>query len=214
MLKSIAGQIEMSLGQPEIEFLSTEYFGVAQTGRRSIPGLKVFFYGNETSPPTFQSGQKNSDLFGQALKLIWPSWVYIDAPGDELSFTGNTEVLTSYTMGVYMYMADCDFLIWTLLISHNIGDIAFDSIPNNVRMSLFRVSASMNTLLLYKIDENGNFMQSLLPSISGQGWHHWAFVYNDVSKILTAYADGTYFSSVANFTKACCGSGAYVLASF
>ena len=71
--------------QHEIEFLATDKFQITQTGSRILNGLQVSWKG---TAGTYESGQKKSDLFGEAIQTAGSSSLYIDVSDDSLSFTG------------------------------------------------------------------------------------------------------------------------------
>ncbi len=64
--------------QPDLEFIETKAFGFKQTGSRSIPGLNVTFSGTGPDFPTFNSYQRNSELFGDALSRGENSYVFFE----------------------------------------------------------------------------------------------------------------------------------------
>ncbi len=109
-------------------------FGFIPTGSRPLPGLTVYFYWSP--PPTFNSGRVLSPLFGQALKRENGNWVYLDVPGDELSFTGNSNTLSSFTIGAYFYNPDCvdQQHAIAVLVDHSYGNQTWSSNYNNWRL--------------------------------------------------------------------------------
>ena len=122
--------------RPIIEFLATDKFCNIQTGSRELPGLVVNFYGDPV--PTLQSGRVLSSLFGQALKNYDSGWVYLDLPGGELSFLGSTSTLSSFTVGLYLYMPESFSQdIPTAIVPHSMGDIELNTVEVKARIDLY-----------------------------------------------------------------------------
>ena len=176
--------------QPDLEFLATDIFGIMQTGKRVISGLSVKF--SNTPVPTFESGQQLSSLFGQALYTNSPGYVYIDADGQDLQFSGNTSAVTSFTVGCYMYGPHTIYetygqVVWGEIIMHYFADTT--DVP------YFRVmphKSATEVCMGYNIgpDTFGYSTSYVLSSAQQTSWIHLAFTYEASTGILSTYVDG------------------------
>ena len=168
-----------TLPQPEIELLATDLFQFTQTGSRSMSPLTVKFQGSPV--PSYQPSYVNSELFGAPIKTGGGGWIYIDAPGNELSFTGSSTTLTSFTLGVYYYMGSAGSVTWSIITQHNLatGDYwtAYGRItvhvPDTVNIQLSHMTSSAAVV-------NG----PTVPSIK-TGWVHWTFAYEQSTTIIS-----------------------------
>ena len=197
-----------TLEQPAIEFLATDLFGIVQTGSRIIPTLKVYFYGSPL--PSFQSGKNLSALFGQALVSQDTGWVYLDSAGDELSFSGNTATLTSFTMGVYVYNENTNADLLLAIVPHNNGNNDPLSSYTNVRVFTMAQFGSQNWRF-YQTNSGGTSAQGLIAcSAVTLGWHHFVYVYDAATNQLKTFMDGNLCTTLTIWSSSCCSTGAYV----
>ena len=195
-----------SLEQPTIEFLATDVFGIVQTGSRPMPGLVAHYYGSPQ--PTFQSNFQLSPLFGQALLEDGNGWVYLDMPGDELSFSGSDTTITSFTMGCYVLVSETFGDILTVIVPHEFGDSEISS-HSNYRFYIYVDPSSKVATLLQSnsIGTQNSWANCVVSSM--QGWLHIAFVYDQSTSILKTYMDGKLACSATMQTQSCCSNGAY-----
>ena len=178
-----------SLEQPQIEFLMTDKFGIAHTGKRTIPGLTVDFRG--TQKPTFQSNRTLSTFFGQALYALMPNYVYIDAPGEELQFTGNSTVVTSFTLGTYIYYPSTDNIYVTDVVIHQYAGQLTDW--NYYRLMPHAENGQSGVQMLSTNVGGSSYTLCNLRILSAQeksGWVHVTYTFDENSKNLKTYVDG------------------------
>ena len=191
--------------RPIIEFLATDKFGIVQTGSRALPGLVVNYYGNPVA--TLQSGRVLSSLFGQALKILDSGWVYIDVPGDELSFSGSTTTLGSFTFGMYIYRPESlhqDMM--GAVVAHNVGDV---DMYTSLR---FAVPSNSGILQINQVNSAGTVIGTPAMSTPNTNWHHVAYSYEASTKQLNGYMDGTRLQSITLADGTGFGNaGAYLL---
>ena len=193
--------------QPTIEFLATDVFGIVQTGSRPMPGLVAHYYGSPQ--PTFQSNFQLSPLFGQALREDGNGWVYLDVPGDELSFSGSGTTITSFTMGCYVLVSETVGDILAVIVPHAFGDNDMLASYSTYRFYIYFNTPSKDASWIQSNSiGTGNSWASCVVS-SMQGWLHIAFVYDQSTSILKTYMDGKLACSVTIQNAACCSNGAY-----
>ena len=171
--------------QPDIEFLVTDKYGIVQTGKRAISGMDVYFRG--TDLPTYKSNAVRSALYGQALQMKPYSYVYLDASGTGLRFTGSSSTVTSFTVGTYVYLPGTNGVIWSDVITHRYTGADWEELrlrplvdpPTYIRMSYSEDSTSYITMWAASI-----------PESKRSGWVHVTFTYDATSGALSTYLDG------------------------
>ncbi len=197
----------ISLEQPEIEFLTTDKFGIVQTGKRPIPGMMVDFRGSQI--PTFQSNKVNSVLFGQALTSQGPNYVYIDAPGTSLQFTGNMAALDSFTVGTFVYLPQTLNIYFAEIVIHGYSGEQ----PDNYYFRLMpHVSSSDGLIKMFSQNPTGDpgYTQmngAYVPAEKLTGWVHLAFSFDASSRLLKTYFDGQQVQSQTLSTWLSSGTG-------
>ena len=190
--------------QPEIEFLATDKFGFVQTGSRTLLNLSATSMGNGH---TFQSNRTKSTLFGQALKTQQYGCVYLDVADDSLSFTGNNNTVTAFTVGAYLWgegAAVLNDMTWTAIVPHGFS-AAGDMYPQFTlwRMSLYCVSQNdFAYILTTNPAGTGTNIVSGNNLITGDvlksGWFHLAFTYDPLENGGTIRA---YYNGQLNVTR-------------
>ena len=166
--------------QPEIEFIATEKFRITQTGNRLLQGLRASWI---KKAGTFQSGKKNSELFGEAVQPAYFGSLYIDVSDDSLSFTGRTTILWAFTMGAYFWGPASNNVAWFIVVPHSANftcDLLDDGTNWRVAMGLVHETADYASLAFSTsvADVNlGKFEFSIPTELRG-GWIHLAFTYN------------------------------------
>ena len=180
-----------------------------QTGGKAISGLNVSFRG--TPRPTFQSNIIKSELFGQALYMQSPGYVYVDSAGTEFTFTGTAKALASFTVGVYVYAQVSRNAIWMQVLNH-----AFTKVPpysdSDFRVQLHGISdgsGMLNTV----VDATGLGHVDGSRSFSGQvenGWVHVTTAYNANTGAIKLHFNGEAGVLVGTFTQSNGLTGAYV----
>ena len=197
------GGVSSSLERPVIEFLATDLYEFIPTGSRQLPGLTVKYYGD--SHPKFQSGRVLSNLFGQALRTRWhQDWVHIDVPGDELSFTGRTNILGSFTVGIYLYAPDYDYyrgVLLAVLSNHAMPQDGY-YIPSydEWRIAISIYQATIELYQKFKGRYDWDWDDSGVP-MDVSSWQHVAVTYDAPSAIIKFYFDGIVVSSRTNSRK-------------
>ena len=201
--------------QPEIEFLATYKFGITQTGSRLLNDLKVSWKGNGEG--TYQSGEKNSDLFGEAVQAAYDGSLYIDVSDDSLSFTGNSTTLEAFTMGAYFWGPAKNNLAWWLIVPHKAlftRELYEDRTKWRLAMFIFQntaESASLTYITNAGVPDVGNFMFTI-PTELRAGWIHLAHSYNqnESGGTLRSYVNGNLVLTRSNRALKVYGSqGAY-----
>ena len=198
----------MTIEQPAIEFLSTNLFGMAPTGSRSLPGLNVNFYGSPL--PTLQSGYVQSPLFGQALQTVSPGWVFIDVTGDELAFSGLTGSLTSFTMSTYVYTTGAGHLLWSQSVPHGLSATTDLLTPlTNIRIWM---AEDGSTSYFGGTNAAGSSFNHHACGSSPSGWMHFAVTYEASNGLIKFYKNGILSYNAAFWTnETCCANGGYAL---
>ena len=166
--------------QPEIEFLATDKFAITQTGSRLLNGLQVSWKG---SNGTFQSGKKNSELFGNAVQPAAEGSLYIDVSDDSLSFTGTNTTLGAFTMGAYFWGPAKNNIAWFIMVPHQAqfkSDFYFDT--EKWRLAMFIQEDTAHRASLAYITNAAainwaNFMFTI-RTVLRSGWFHVAHTYN------------------------------------
>ncbi len=198
---------DRAVDQPALEFLTSEFFGIIQTGKKAIPGLKVFKYGNGTILGDFNSTPINSALFGQALKIPRPAIIYVDSDGDELAFTGTTNSLNSFTVGFFSHVSVSDGVQIGLVANHNFGNGDIRESPADFRM-LFGIDGTASQIFLVYSDGVSETVISNLGNISA-GWQHIAFTFDNKTSTFKTFYNGALTASRTIPSSICCSGGSY-----
>ncbi len=159
----------------------SEKFQFIPTGKRQLTGLQATWKGSNGS---FQSGQVQSQLFGQALQVPTGSSLYFDVTDDSLSFTGTSSVVSSFTMGAFFWGPNLNNKVWFLIVPHNAAftsDLYQDFM--NWRLALFLYQDTAHEASLAFTNEAGNAADYLtlifaVPTELRNGWIHLAISYN------------------------------------
>lgn len=192
-----------SLESPAIEILATNLFGIVHTGRRLIPNLQVTTFGT----PNLNS-YEHSKLFGKSIYGTSKNWVLVDSPGDELSFTGNTSTLTSFTMGAFIQTQYSGGNIWNVITIHSMPETGIES--GGFRVTLYESGGYLGFREYYI--SSGNILKELIKTPTYlHGWHHVAVVYNAASRHLYLYRNGAFILNTTLNTEACCSNGGYLI---
>ena len=190
---------------PGIEFLTTEHFGIQQSGISVISGLLVYY--RSGMPQAFQSNAVKSALFGQALYLKSPSYVYVDSAGTEFTFAGTSKTLTPFTVGVYVYLQSGNTRIWSQVISHGFAG-ATPFAHNNFRIQLH---ANGSGMFVRVTKSNGNGYNDYLRTFQAgdvqNGWVHVTVTFS--SSIMKVHFNGGAGVQVATITQSYGTTGAY-----
>ena len=166
----------------------TEIFGIVQTGKRAIPGLKVEYRGNEST--TYQSNETRSLLFGQGLYTRPPDYVYLDADGSGLQFTGSTARVTSFTVGIYVYAPRSNDMLWGEVVVHQYSPQPLDWPDFRIMPSL---SANKSKVVTISSDITVLYKNSIsIPAAKVFGWVHITHTYEQTTGVLTTYFDGEF----------------------
>ena len=201
--------------QPEIEFLATNKYQITQTGSRTLIGLQVSWKGGTG---TYQSGQKNGDLFGEAVQVAaTASALYIDVSDDSLSFTGTSNVLGAFTMGAYFWGPASTNIAWFLVVPHAASitsDLLVAATKWRLALYLYQGNAAEAGLSYSTEAATYDFTtyRFTVPEEHRQGWIHLAHTYdpNQGGGTLRSYANGIEYFSQANLAMRVYGSqGAY-----
>ena len=157
---------------------------------------------------TFQSGFSLSPLFGQALKIKAPGFVYIDAPADELSFTDSTATLTSFTIGTYFYIPETTDEGLLVVTQHGLGDIDISAVSiTYVRMIIKPIPSGIQ---FYQTDSVGSSWLGVGSPVACSGWAHYAETYDQSTGTVRYYMNGNLAQTVAiTSSQSCCSTGAY-----
>ena len=86
---------------PVLEFMLTDIFRLQQTGKRITNNLSYNFSG--AAGFDTEINVTNSTVGTQAFYEPANQTIQIDSPGNELSFTGNSTTVTSFTVGYFVY---------------------------------------------------------------------------------------------------------------
>ena len=168
----------------------------------------VNFYGYPVA--TLQSRLVLSSLFGQAVKLFDSGWVYIDVPRDELSFSGSTTTLGSFTVGMFIYRpASLNQVMFCAINMHSIEDT---DLYSNYRFSTTTNPGRVN----FQQQPHDGFTREYPDmKLADTGWKHVVFSYEASRKQLDGYVDGTLLQSSRIKDRNANGNeGAYVSVSF
>ena len=158
--------------------------------------LKVLYRGTPKS--TLESGEIHSALFGQALQTTSPDYVSIDADGTGLQFSGSSNMMDSFTVGVYVNTnpAKTGNIIWSEVVKHNfvyptkLYDAKYYRLMPHVQGISTTLACTNNT---------GQYHYPLpvpIPDDLLNSWVHIAFGYNSSSKILKAYLNGNFAKEI------------------
>ena len=198
------------LEQPLLEFLATDKFGIIQTGKRELIGLKVSFRGNPQ--PKLKSNEVFRPLFGQALKTQSPGFVYIDAEGNGLQFTGSTYKMESFTVGFYVHVSKekTDNIIWSEVVIHGFY-FPYGDYDNYLFRLMPHAEGTAVSLVYNGVGTWGNVLKVSIPEQQQKNWLHVTFTYNSNTRIVKGYLDGIFQqgASVPNW-QANGEEGAYV----
>ncbi len=170
----------------------TDVFGVQNTGKRTIKNLAVNFIGSIAPQFSIPINITNSTIGSKVLTIGGSSKMHLDSPGQELSFTGNSNIVNSFTFGFYLYGPD--FLpdkynyMWKILSDHA-GD-------SYVRIDSFLTFNFKRLHLDYKtISGSYDWYSWDIPESKWFGWFHVAFTYDMQRNNLTGFIDGVPFAS-------------------
>ena len=199
--------------QPEIEFLATDKFAITQTGSRLLNGLQVSWKG---SAGTFQSGKKNSELFGEAVQPAVEGSLYIDVSDDSLSFTGTSTTLGEFTMGAYFWGPARNNLVWFIIVPHQVQFTRDLFSETHCRLVMFIWPDNAHRAsLAYTTNDGerhwGNMFS--IPIELRNGWIHLAHTYNpnESGGTLRSYLNGKLALTRSELAFKVYGSqGAYV----
>ena len=201
--------------QPEIEFLATDKFHITQTGSRNLNGLQASWKG---SNGTYQSGKKNSDLFGEAVQTGSGGALYIDVSDASLSFTGSSTTLAAFTMGAYFWGPAWSNKVWFIMVQHQAqfsSDLFFETTKWRLAMFIMQGTAEDASLAYSTNTAASNFENFLftIPTELRSGWIHLAHKYNpsESAGTLRSYVNGNLFLTRNTLALKVYGSqGAYV----
>ena len=201
--------------QPEIEFLATDKFAITQTGSRVLKGLQVSWKG---TAGTFQSGKKNSELFGEAAQPAIGGSLYIDVSDDSLSFTGRSTLLWAFTMGAYFWGPARNNKVWFIIVPHQAqftGDLWLDSTKWRLAMFILQDLAEEASLAISNTAGYGDHQRFLftIPSELRSGWFHVAYTYNpnESGGTIRSYVNGNLaFTRSSRALRVSGSEGAYV----
>ena len=176
--------------QPEIEFLLTNPYGFAYSGKRNIPGLSVKIVGSPV--PTFQSGKTNSDMFGEALYCDPPGYALIDAPAEELAFSGNSNEVTSFTLAFYYHVPTTVNSVFEEITIHGYTDEYYDWHYFRLFPEVWTDGVTAAICIRYTTPELTTPVTTwaYVPSAKMQGWVHVTFTYDRSSGNFKIYMDG------------------------
>ena len=180
--------------QPEIEFLATDKFQITQTGSRILTGLQVTWKG---AIGTYHSGKKNSEILGEAFQAGAGGALYIDVSDDSLSFTGNSNDLGAFTMGMYFWGPAWNYVALWLMVQHQevfAGDLLFETTKWRLAMFLWQTSAHQGSLT-YSTEAGAYDFTTFLFDVPAElrtGWIHLAYTYdpNQAGGTLRSYVNG------------------------
>ena len=180
--------------QPEIEFLATDKFSITQTGSRVLKGLQ-FSWKHKNG--TFQSGKKNSDLFGEAVQPAYNGSLYIDVSDDSLSFTGWNTMLGPFTLGAYFWGPAKNSATWHIIIHHK-EQFSYYSLNGDsqwrLAMYIWPETAQVAVLIYSSYEHSPNWyrIQFTIPVELRGGWFHLAHTYNPTESggTLRSYLNG------------------------
>ena len=180
--------------QPEIEFLATDKYQITQTGSRILNGLQVSWKG---TAGTYQSGQKNSDLVGEAILIASSSSLYIDASDDSLSFTGSSTTLAAFMMGAYFWGPGLNNVAWYIMVPHDaqfVSDLLNDATKWRLAMYLTENTAERASSTYSTVSATKDWTTHLfyVPTELQAGWIHLAYTYNtsETGGTLRIYVNG------------------------
>ena len=199
------------MAQPEIEILATDKFGIIQTGKRLIPTLSVAMRGSPL--PTLKSNYSLSDLFGEAATVTTPGYIYMDAAGTELQFTGSSNTVSSFTMGTYVYGPKTCETVWSQMVPHGYNGQTDDW--QFMRMYFPYIGCSTyRTIIGYtNTAATGGSLATMGLNVSAEkasGWYHVAYSFDSNTGLLKGFVNGEfiYLENKAGWT-ANGASGAY-----
>jgi len=171
------------LERPTLEFLATSVFGIVQSGSREIPNLKVT--PRSSAKVTLHSKRSRTPLFGEALKTVSPGFVYLDAPADELSFTGATDLLGSFTLSAFFYVPESSEEALVVAVPHGLGDIDVTSAAlTNWRLLLKLLSGQA---AFAQTNSAGGTFSVQNSGVTGDGWTHFAIAYDAAEQKIKHY---------------------------
>ena len=201
--------------QPEIEFLATDKFAITQTGSRVLNGLIVSWKGTAGS---YQSGKKNSDLFGEAVQPSYAGSLYIDVSDNSLSFTGTSTTLGAFTMGAYFWGPASNNIAWYIIVPHQAqftSDLHGVTTKWRLAMFLWQNTAEQASLTYSTSAAASNWENILfpIPTELRSGWIHLAHSYNpnESGGTLRTFVNGNLLYTRTSLDLKVYGSqGAYV----
>ena len=200
----------MTLEQPTLEFLLADKFGIIQTGKRPLQNLTARFVGQATLD--FPIDLPNNELFGQAFSRRDTGYLYIDAAGTGLQFTGSTNQVTSFTVGLYMCVPQTINMIWGEIVHHNYDGYGDVDWAHYRLMPHLQTGGSPAQVAYLSLGSGVQYPLSLdVPLEKRSGWVHVTFTYDATSGALKGYLDGAYLNqaTVSNW-QAAGNNGAYV----
>ena len=198
------------LERPSIEFLATEKFGFMQTGSKVISGLVVNF--RNTPIPTFQSNIIKSELFGQIMYMQSPGYVYVDSAGTEFTFSGASETLTSFTVGMYVYATSSRNAMWIQVSNHGFTKVPPYSV-SDFRIHLHGVwdgSGMLNVVANSNGQGNVEGYRYYGGSDVQNGWVHVMTSFDATTGSMKIHFNGDAGVQIGTFTQSYGLTGAYV----
>ena len=180
------------LETPILEFLSTDVFGVIQTGKRFIKSLNISFSGGVVPQFDFSINATNSTTGSRALTIPANKYMHLDSAGMELSFTGNSSRVTSFTVGYFVYAPQFTGTLlqsmWSVLPAHG----TFSADYYAWRLSTWHQKWDrISELWYYNTYYSTNYAFILGNDASKwSGWYHVAFTYEKTTNAVCAFIDG------------------------
>ena len=184
--------------QPALEFLATEYFHFIHTGKSAIPNMQTNFSSNNI---TFISNYINSVLFGNAVHIENPGWVYISSLGNEFSITG-LDFWTKFTFGMFVLHDDAATKKGLMGLLNKLDFTDNDFYKDDPEWRLKWEYGKSGTDWKAKIEYtyNGNNKAKIMDPIHSYfGWTHEVLMFDGRNFILYENGSQVYNSSIATY---------------
>ena len=151
--------------------------------------LNISFSGSAEPQFDVSINATNSTTGSKALTIPAYEYMQIYSVGMELSFTGNSTRVTSFTIGYFVYAPKFTGTelqsMWSILTTHG----SFSAIYNDWRLSTWHIKDDRLSELFYP--SNWYIIYNYDPS-KWTGWFHVAFTYEKNTNIIYAYIDGVW----------------------
>ena len=161
----------------------TDIFRLQQTGKRITNNLSYNFSG--AAGFDTEINVTNSTVGTQAFYEPANQTIQIDSPGNELSFTGNSTTVTSFTVGYFVYgprfNTDQMNILWGMLPTHEYSNQSRFLFIHRKGAVVARIYSNYGTITSLILSEN--------PS-KWSNWFHVTFTFEQSTRRIIGFIDG------------------------